>query len=1107
MFWPRVLQLLLLTLLSLALMSSLAMATPLVSAMQPNTSRDASQSDGTPAASAPTVSRARFPILFIANQGQWAPDILFEAQAGAVRLLFMAHEVRIQVPGAQDTLVVARLHLSPTDAAPLTLIPGERASTRVSYFRGSDVSDRQTNVPAYHSLRYQGVTPGVDLVFRDADGAVAYDLIVAPGADPSQVKLAFTGVETLTLDDGGAMSLVLPSGVRLRQQAPFIYQERAGERVAVNGGFVIHDADAQSGQQRFGFQVAAHDPELPLIIDPTLTYSSFVGSSLTDEARALIVTSTGDVIVVGSTLSTSFSASPLPTVIGTKQSKKDALIYKIANDGGSLDYVTILAGLGDEQINAVIEATDGSLYLTGQTTSADFPTVDPLFPLLSGSQDAFIAQLNATGDNLLFSTYFGGSKTDLGRALGLDSDGRLYVAGNTDSTDLFTQHALYPSARGGNDGFVVKLTITGGVAMLNTSTYFGGTGSDSIEGLLVTAEGDLYLGGTTASKDLPVTSPLQPALAGGTDVWIARIATEGPELAFCTYLGGTKNDALSALLFASDGNLMLAGSTDSPDFPVTNTLYSSLSGKNDAFIAKLSASGRFLHFATYFGGADDDRALAMALDQIPDTDGQRHLYVAGSTLSTLLPTVNPDQRWYAGAQDGWLAKLDPRGLNLGYASYFGGTASDSIVALGTRPATGSGEIFLAGNTLSKAAGYFPEGINIPYQADNKGGIDTFVAHVEDMDSSDLIDVDPTLRLDFKTMVPERDGAAVALNLALNDQASVGISAFTTEVHYDINTLEFEDLVWASPLNAPPYVTDLDHATPGVLRLSLYQDGTPVALPKGTLVTLNFEVRDVGTLTTPPKPSKLSSLTLHKSEAADLGGRKAFIDDSMGTGGVLLERRCNNLIGDCDCSGRVRIWEVQSGVIYNLESPSDQPICVKRDYTAMSATDLTEIVNNYLDQVIETTAITSSLMTLEDEVQAKSLASVATAANLKLTKLPEQNGEVGAGLVLRTGGNAISVLRTDIVYNPKLFSSVKPIIGPAAKKASKRMAFRVIKPGLLRVLIYGINKTSLPNGTIATLRLVPKVDLTGRQFRLTHSPQASSPDARAIKVTATNLELP
>lgn len=1116
MFGSRLLSLF--SLLVLALMLRPTMIEASASAAAPEDVSRGTFQPGSPPPTAADISRARFPVLFVANQGQWAPEILFTAQAGAVRFVFMACEVVIQAPGATDEMATARLHLSADTASPapasITPVAGERASTRVNYFHGSNPSDWRTNVPAYRSLRYPQVAPGVDLIFRDADGAIAYDLVVAPGADPTSVKLDLSGVETLALDDGGAMLMTLTPDIQLRQQAPFIYQEQAEARVAVNGGFVIHDAEAGAKRHSFGFQVAAYDSELPLVIDPTLTYSSFVGSALTDEVSALAVTDNGEVIVVGSTWLSNFPGTP--TVFGA-QSRKDALIYRIAPDGSTLDYVTILGGSGDDQANAVIlNANDGSLYVTGQTASANFPTVNPLFPLLTGNvQDAFVAKLHANGNLLQFSTYFGGSRVDAGRALGLQADS-LYVAGTTNSLDLFTYHALYPTALGGDDGFVLKLKFdNANIATLESSTYFGGTlfgatnGNDSLVALAVTPAGDLYLGGTTTSKDLPVLHPVQEALAGGTDVWVARIAMEGPELAFCTYLGGLKNDSLSTLLLDNDGHVFLAGLTDSLDFPVVNALYSTPKGYNDAFVAKLDASGRFLHFATYFGGNWDDRALAATLDQAVDaTDGQRHLYVAGSTTSTLLPTVNPDQRWNAGIQDGWLAKFDPHGLQVSYASYFGGTNSDSLVALGSQPTTGSGAVFLAGNTASRVSGYFPQGINTPFQADNAGGIDTFVAHMQDLDSKKLGDGNKTPRfaLDFSTTIPERDGAAVKFTLNIVDPAPVKISAFSTKVYYDIDTLEFKGLDWASPLDAAPYATDVDHSEPGVLRLTLYQDtGTPTALP-GKLATLNFEVRDVGSTTTPPKPSKQSLLTLHESWAADLNGRNAYIDGTSGTGGVLIQRRCNNLIGDCDCSGQVRIWEVQSGVMEFIDADND-PICMKRNYTTMASTDLTEIINNHLDQVIETSAVDWRTTAQEREEQTESAVSLSTLASLKLTRLASQNGKVRAGLVLRTAGNKISLLTTDIRYDPKLFADVRPVIGAAAKKASKQMAFKVIKPGLVRVMIYGLNRNTLFNGTLATLQLTPKVDLSQHQTKLTHRPQASSPSARKIKIQATQLVIP
>lgn len=1035
-----------------------------------------------------------FPLLFVENQGQWRSDLVFQAQTPDTDLFFTRQALLIQTHGGTPDRATIRLR--PLDPEPdMRLTPGGERATRVSYFRGRDPARWHTDIAAFASVIYQGVYAGIDLVFRGEDRRMAYDLVLEPGAAPSQVRLELEGVKNLTLDDQGAMIMTLPNGLTMRQRSPFIYQESGGRRLSVGGGFVILDSDPERGRHVFGFQLAEYDPDLRLVIDPTLDYSSFVGGTRDDEVEAMAVTSDGEVIVVGSTRSADFPGVPI--TFGT-QARRDALIYRVNADGDNLDFVALLSGSLDEQANAVALGSDGSIYLTGQTTSDNFPTRNALYPVRPGaSQTSFVTKLSSTGNTMLFSTYFGGTGIDAGQAIGLDDSGNLYVAGKTTSVDMMVRNALYPRHHGGgNDGFLLKMKDDG--STLDLSTYFGGTVSDSIDAISVTAAGDVYLGGTTSSRDLPVRHAIQAENGGAADAFVARIATAGPELVFCSYLGGGGNESLAALVPDQLGHLLLAGDTSSSDFPVKNALYANPGGKIDAFVGKLDHSGRFLHFATYLGGSGDDRALAAALDQTDDaSDGLRYLYLGGETHSNQFPTENPDQSWYAGNQDGFLAKLDPRGLRMTYSSYFGGTRKDGIAAMGSQPSAGTRDVFLVGNTTSNLAGLFPVGTNPPYQADNAGGMDHFVAHVEQIDNDPLT---PVLGLAFKRLTPEKDGATVEIDLTLDDPGSIGISAFSSQIHYDINELEYTRVVWDTALPATA-VTNIDTSFPGRLVLTLYQNGTPTAL-SGAMGKLEFTVRDVGRPTSPPRPSKQTILTQDQSWAADLSGRSTFIQGVAG--GMLLERRCNDLLGDCDCSGLVRIWEVQSAVLTNLLPAASQPNCVKRDYVQMVPTDLTEIINNFLDRVPEAVGPTAF-----EPPGSEQDPLVEGSARPTLRFGPARSTKTGAittKLILNTRDKPISILTTEITYDPKLFSRVRASIGPAARAAAKRLVFKVVEPGTLRVLIYGINKELMGDGTIAKIRLVPKVDLGERVARLRNSPMASSPSAKRIRMRGDQLRL-
>ncbi|MBK1724470.1 InlB B-repeat-containing protein [Thiocystis violacea] len=1059
--------------------------------------------------------------MFIPNEGQWDSPVAYLSRTPGADVLFSRNDIDIQL--RREGATAASVRLRPLGASPDTqLTPGQALRTRIGYFLGQDPERWRPSLVPRDSVRYRGLYAGIDLVFRNDHGSLAYDLEVTPGADPSQVRFEVSGVKRLTLDQDHVMVMTLPDGSELRQRAPVIYQDIRGERIPVDGGFVLLDSEPGHDRHIFGFRLADYDRSAALTIDPTLTYSTFVGGAADDQVQAMAVTANGEAVVVGATSSTAFSGDP---EIGPR-GRQDAFLYRLSSSGMVLDYVAILGGSADDRINGV--ALDGDdVYITGQTKSADFPTVAALYPVLPGgtAQAAFVAKLDTATSppTLAFATYLGGTGTDAGIAIGVD-DTDVHVAGDTTSTNLPTHQALYPTFPGATSSFLLKLSQDGQV--LRSLSYFGGSGIDKVEALRVTPAGDIYLAGSTASKNLPIKNAVQSANAGGTDGFLLHIAPTGDEIVFSTYLGGTGTDAMTDMALDQDNHLILAGYTDSTDFPVLNALYPASAGKLDAFVAKLDHSGRFLHFASYLGGENNDLAQAVALDSDDDpTTGLRYIYLAGTTESNSFPADNAYQGYHAGAKDGFVVKLDPRGLRVVYASFFGGTSDDQVLALGTLPTAGSRSVLLAGDTNAVADFGFPISAGV-LQPDPAGKTDQFVARIADT----LYDATlPTLELSFiDDHYPEADfdpldpsqqtGAHVTFDLVLHNPATTGvdISAISTLIEYDPEALRYEGTTW-DPDTAASYPTSavglaVDGAARGELSLAIYQSAaTPTAIADGVrLAEVQFEIRGVGDpAENPPQPSKLLNLTQHEATALNLANREVRIVGA--SGGILITRPCNRLIGDCDCSSTVQLAEVQVAAQTATAATDPAPRCMKIDgrTSSVGITDMQLMVNNFIHRLGEAPAVPDLVAAFTGEPSGDDAwwaAQPAATAVIGFGEPRISGRQVTTNLTLSESANRIAALIIDLYYDETKLREIAPTIGSAASAAGKSLNFGIVEPGWMRLLIYGLNDTPIADGVVADLSLEATIDLARERTTLEQAPSASSPAAQSLPIQGQSLEL-
>lgn len=649
------------------------------------------------------------------------------------------------VETASPPLSVFEMRFVGGSTAP-SLIAEERLPGRSNYFQGRDRVRWAKSLPRYRRFAYREVYPGIDAVFYGDLDHLEYDLVVAPGADPGRIQIEFHGVEGITLDESGNLALHLPDDHRLVQLAPRIYQEIDGARRPVVGHYEVQGANL------IALRVADYDRAQPLVIDPVLAYSTYLGGSKGEGAWGVTVDSKGNAYVIGRTSSLDFpavGALPLPP------RGSDAFVTKL-DAAGRVVYSTYLGGSGLDKGEAIAVDVDGNVYLTGITSSPDFPIVNAVQPVLRGSVNAFVAKLSASGSTLLYSTYLGGSGFTSGAAIAVDRVGNAYLTGTTASTDFPTVNALQSHLAGGFDAFVAKFDATG--TRLLYSTYLGGSGVENFDpeahisfairaGIAVDAAGHAYVTGTTSSVDFPTVNALQSHLAGASDAFVAKLSPTDGSLIFSTYLGGSSVDKAAGIAVDARGAALVTGATASPDFPVANAAQSHLAGGFDAFVTKFAADGSRLVYSTFLGGSQNDnigpRRFGITGRVAVDLGG--NAYVTGATASSDFPTVNavfPMQQGrrlfhllqyllhllgvnaiLPGSLDVFVAKLDAEG-RLKYSTYLGGENTD--VGLGIA-VDRCGSAYVVGATTSRA---FPT--VAPFQGKFHGGDDdAFVVKLSD----------------------------------------------------------------------------------------------------------------------------------------------------------------------------------------------------------------------------------------------------------------------------------------------------------------------------------------------------------------------------------------
>jgi hypothetical protein len=679
-------------------------------------------------------SYARLPLSFEPNQGQTDSSVKFFTRGRGYGLFLTSTEAVLVLSKKPKTETSPRLLREQPGPSPIenpksTVVRMQLSGTvrvselkgidelpgRVNYFIGNDPAKWRTNVPTYAKVRYRGVYPGIDLTYYGNGPQLEYDFEVAPGADPSAIRLAFKGTDEVSIDGEGSL-VVKNGGQEVHSLKPVAYQRVRGNRQEVAAEYVL------LANREVAFKVGRHNDGEALVIDPVLAFSTYLGGNSDDHAWSIAVDRSSNVYVAGVTISRNFpTANPLQPSGGG--SHYDAFVTKLNPAGSVLLYSTYLGGtLGDESCQGIAVDASGNAYLTGVTGSANFPTVNPVQAAYGGADDAFVAKLNAAGSALVYSTYLGGKDVDVGNSVAVDSMGNAYVTGLTFSMDFPTANALQPFPLN-HDAFVAKLNAAGSALLY--STYLGGFGNQERGfGIAVDISGNAYVTGGTDSNNFPTTmNAVQRFYGGGTsDVFVAKFNAAGSALLYSTYLGGSAGDIGFGIAVDSSGSAYITGRTDSTDFPTASPVQPANGGGFDAFVTKLNAAGSALVYSTYLGGsgtfADEGYGIAV------DVSG--NAYVTGYTASTDFPIANPlPPGSLRGLSDAFAVKLNATGSRLLYSTYLGGDQRDFGQAIAV---DGSGNAYLAGFTESTD---FPTAKPLQPAKDGFEGFDAFVATIYD----------------------------------------------------------------------------------------------------------------------------------------------------------------------------------------------------------------------------------------------------------------------------------------------------------------------------------------------------------------------------------------
>lgn len=682
------------------------------------------------------------PLYFEANVGQAGelsqfiargPDAQFFISPAAARLVLFKAD-------GTDSISAKSVQLQFAGANPQPQMAGaEELSGKINYLIGGDASKWRTGVATFARVQLGEVYPGVGLTYYGNQRQLEYDFSIAPGANPRVIAIQIDGADRVSINTAGELVLDLGNG-EIRQPRPVVWQSVQGVRREVEGGYRMLDSHT------VGFAVGDYDRSLPLVIDPILSYSTYFGGNGQDDAWAVAVDTNGFLYVAGQTTSAQFAPGQPFATPGAFQTNYhggaiagDAFVAKFDNLATNLIYLTYLGGGGDDAAYALAVDKAGDAYIAGATDSAGFPTTNAVVngaysgTNISGTidkyshtynADAFVAELNPGGSNLIFSTYLGGAGADAAEGIAVDEAGNAFVTGFTYSTNFPATANAYQKNLGvtnwvfqsyyNANAFVAE--IAAGGSNLLYSSYFGGTNFDKARSIAMDGSDDIYVAGFTASVNFPNTNSFQKYLNGttnvapSTDAFVAKFAPGFSGLVYSSFLGGTNNDEAYHVAVDGSDNAYVTGWSISTNFPntvtnlsvlhngVTNNAIFGFATTTNAFLTQITWNGinAGIGCSTVFGGTNFgiDIGYSVALDPAGN------IIVCGASSSRSFPALNYAGNFAAtnsGGFDAFVIAFATNASSVLFSGYLGGAADDAGYGLAVDPA---GNAYIAGSTSS-----------------------------------------------------------------------------------------------------------------------------------------------------------------------------------------------------------------------------------------------------------------------------------------------------------------------------------------------------------------------------------------------------------------------
>ena len=667
----------------------------------------------------------QIPLYFEPNVGQSFPEVKFVGRGTTGRFFLTEDSVVFPAPKNSAALRMRFAgNRSPNPALPLDKFKG-----RSNYFLGNDPSKWHTGISQFGRVRYSAINPGVDLAFYGTQGQLEYDFEVAPGADPSRIDLAFEGAQNLKLDSTGDLILQTGAGA-FKLHAPHAYQRNSGDQKQVASRYVLR------ADNRVGFDIGSYDRSRELVIDPVLSFSTFLGGSQDEACSAIagggtpipgcpsvVVDAALNMYIAGSTKSSDFPVTGSTAVQTALKGTANVFITKLDSSGGVV-FSTYLGGDGVDYPVGLAVDTSSNVVVGGTTTSTNFPAQGAFQSgPTSTNKHVFVSQLDPTGHTLKYSTYLSGSGNDIASGVAVDVPGKVYVFGTTTSTasatDFPTTPGAFqpaPAATGVGQFFLSKIdpTLTGGSSLVY-STYIGGSANAFVQGGQIAVDTNpttpsVYLSGTTDSTNMPVLNAAQGSNAGGKDAWVAKFTPSNVGSAqeiYLTYFGGGADDFGNAVSVDSSGQAYLTGSTASASLPAAagaTPFQANIGGGTDAYVVKIGSSipsGKTaypINYFSYLGGSGNDAGMAIVAES-----SSQAARIVGWTQSANFPVPGfPFQSGPQGGVDAFVSRIVTTTATTGNeGTYLGGSADD----FGTSEATDAqGNVYTAGETKS---GDFP----------------------------------------------------------------------------------------------------------------------------------------------------------------------------------------------------------------------------------------------------------------------------------------------------------------------------------------------------------------------------------------------------------------